>query len=120
MPESDRARESDIPEPAIVDVQDWPPRSRSDDAREELDRQVGTLGVTAAGGPEGTIGDDPSGASATTPANADTRGPVTGFGPQGEPVAWDPQAGLLDDTTDEEAESARPLHPETGGLVGPS
>jgi hypothetical protein len=120
MPESDRARESDIPEPAIVDVQDWPPRSRSDDAREELDRQVGTLGVTAAGGPEGTIGDDPGGTSATPPENSDAGGPVMGTGPQGEPVPSDPQAGLLDDTTDEEPESARRLHPETGGLVGPS
>jgi hypothetical protein len=34
-----------VPEPPVVDVRDWPPRSRTDDAREQLDREVGTLGI---------------------------------------------------------------------------
>ncbi len=34
------------PDPPVVDVRDWPPRQHSDDVREELDREVGTLGVT--------------------------------------------------------------------------
>jgi hypothetical protein len=120
MPEFDRDQGSGIPEPAVVDVQDWPPRSRADDAREQLDREVGTLGVTAAGGPEGTIGDDPRGTIATPPENEDAGGVVMGTGPRGEPLASDPQAGLLQDTTDEEPESARALHPEVGGPIGPS
>jgi hypothetical protein len=38
------------PEPPIVDVQDWPPKRHSDEVREQLDREVGTLGVGPAGG----------------------------------------------------------------------
>jgi hypothetical protein len=57
-----RDDEPEVPEPPVVDVRDWPPRSASDDAREELDRGVGTLGVGGEADdiePGGRLADDP-------------------------------------------------------------
>jgi hypothetical protein len=51
MHDDDDRRNEWPPDPPIVDIRDWPPKQHSEEVREQLDREVGTLGVTGNGEP---------------------------------------------------------------------
>ena len=110
--EDRRGEDADVPEPPVVDVRDWPPMSRTDAARAELDREVGTLGVGAGQNAEGPEEEQPEAWAPGTPEGDEELG--TGVMGRGEDLLTKGETHALG------ADPALPADDESGRTRDPA